>query len=60
MTTANESFEKAAAVFRKASGHLAPGKDGCSYNPECMRDWKIWCAAIEYMKSCKEDGDDKD
>ena len=54
---ANESFEKAAKAFRKASGYLAPGKNGCprdhegNLEPEVEHDWKIWCAAVDYMRT---------
>lgn len=53
---ANESFEIAAAAFCKATGYLMPGKDGCprdengDLTPEVARDFKVWCAAIDYMK----------
>lgn len=53
--SATESFEIAASNFKAASGHLAPGKDGCTRSPECMHDWNIWCAAIEYMKKCADE-----
>ena len=54
---ANEAFEIAAKAFYKATGHLAPGKDGCKrgYNgdldPEVAKEWKIWCAAVDYMRA---------
>ena len=50
-TDANESFERAADVFYKATGFLAPGKDGCTRTAEVEREWGVWCAAIDYMKA---------
>lgn len=55
---ASESFDIAARAFRNASGHLAPGKNGCTHSPECEHDWKIWCAAVEYMKGCRPEIED--
>lgn len=54
---ANESFEQAAEAFYKATGHLMPGKSiaaaayaGEEAEEERCRLFKVWCAAIEYMK----------
>lgn len=55
---ANESFEKAAECFYKATGMLMPGKDICAAmgwteerEEERQKMFKVWCAAIKYMRS---------
>jgi len=50
---ATESFEIAAAAFEKATGELPPGKNGCTHSHECIHDWDVWCAAVEYMKKAR-------
>ena len=49
---ANESFERAAEAFRRATGYLAPGKHSifsCSEDEvDRQRLWRVWCAAVEY------------
>lgn len=50
---ASESFEIAAEAFLKVTGKLPPGKHGCTHSSEVLHDWKIWCAAVEYMKKCR-------
>lgn len=58
MSNTNQEFERAAKAFRKATGHLMPGKDvpaaswaGQESEDERQKLFKVWCAAIEYMKS---------
>lgn len=50
---ASESFELAAAAFINVAGEPPPGKHGCTHTPRVLKDWKIWCAAVEYMKNCR-------
>lgn len=51
----SESFEIAARTFRSVTGHIAPGKNGCTHSTECKHDWNVWCRAVEYMKKCRSD-----
>ena len=54
--TTVDSFEEAAEAFYAATGNLMPGKDGCQRDEngdlttEVAHDFKIWCAAIAYIK----------
>ena len=58
---ANESFERAAAAFHKVTGMLMPGKDisaGAGWTEQCEEErrllFKVWCAAIDYMRERKK------
>ena len=52
---ANDSFEIAAAAFRKVTGHLPPGKDVRYERPASVaRDWELWCAAVECARAIRE------
>ena len=55
--SANDSFERAAKCFEKATGMIMPGKDIGAYSgwteeqeEERRKLFKVWCAAIEYMR----------
>lgn len=51
------SVDEAGMFFKQATGHIMPGIDGCrrdeegNLDPEVDREFKVWCAAIAYMKA---------